>query len=340
MSLTLASSLAGALALLGACGQRSGESGNASAAAAQNLLKRPAIQTQTYRNPCDWVSREEVEQLLGKLTAEPRLGRDAENRQPDQTGSSCVYATAQAGLVGLQVDATGGIEFEHAMGALGGLMAKEINDGKPGATRTTERSDGWDYVGGNPELAMYRVGHMAVQIGSEGYAVPQETQAKLAALVRDRIQDLPVMLAGTDMTLGGPAPDPCALVTREEAERVLGKLVVEPFRSQESSPLANPKGVSCTFFTPGHHALVITPTYSDGATMFGMVNSLGGLTRGVLGGANEGDLLDGPWDQAATGGTGSLYFLKGEKMLEVIYQISSTDIAGAAQIAKAAMGRL
>jgi hypothetical protein len=140
-------------------------------------------------------------------------------------------------------------------------------------------------------------------------------------------------------------PDPCGLLSRAEAEAVLGKLVVEPYRSSGNTPLVDPHGNGCTYFTSGHHALVLMPHWDDGKIMFGMARGAGGLVGSVLPrlgpDGESADTLDGPWDDvAANGTTGDLYFLKGDRMLELTYLTSSTDAAGALRLATLALERL
>ena len=140
-------------------------------------------------------------------------------------------------------------------------------------------------------------------------------------------------------------PDPCGLLTQAEAEAVLGELVVEPYRSAGNSPLADPHGQGCTYFAAGHRALVLLPHWESGKMMFGMARSAGGLVASALPAlgpdAESADTLDGPWDEvAANGTTGELYFLKGDRMLEIGYLTSSTDAAGAVRLAGVAVGRL
>ena len=49
----------------------------------------------------------------------------------------------------------------------------------------------------------------------------------------------------------------------------------------------------------------------------------------------------GPWDAASSSGTtGALYFLEGDRMLEVHCRTSSTDAGGAVRLAKIAIGRM
>ena len=53
------------------------------------------------------------------------------------------------------------------------------------------------------------------------------------------------------------------------------------------------------------------------------------------------EMLEGPWDQATTGSmTGLLYFLKGDRMLELGYRTSSTAATAAVRLARAAVERL
>ena len=137
-------------------------------------------------------------------------------------------------------------------------------------------------------------------------------------------------------------PDPCGLITRSEAEAVLGQLVVEPYRSNEGTPLADPYGKGCSYLTAGHRALVLRPHWEGGKMLFGMARNLGGTVASALPEAGpdheSADTLDGPWDEAAGNGTtGDLYFLKGDRMLEVGYLTSSTGPAGAVRLARIAV---
>lgn len=332
-----------ALAMLSACGGAD-KSASPEAPAAQKKVQRPAIQTQQLMNPCEWLPQAQVEQVIGNLVRAPRRGLSAESPRPDEEGNACVYPVAAAEgevkEIALQVDLYGASAFESAMGMMGNLFAQELNDGHGETPAAEKRTDGWDYVGALPDQGVWRVGHVAVLIGSEAFSVPQETLGRLAVAVRDRLSDLPFAIPGSDPNAPGSPPDPCALLTRAEAEAVLGKLIVEPYRSAESGAIAEAEGPSCSFYSAGHRVLVITPTWSDGETMFGMAGGIGGLIRSKTGGADEGDILDGPWDQATAGTTGALYFLKGDRMLEVVYKTAATDAEGAAKLAAAAVGRL
>jgi hypothetical protein len=175
--------------------------------------------------------------------------------------------------------------------------------------------------------------------------IPREKLAALAAAVRDRIPDQPFAYPAAQPAApeGGPRRDPCSLVTAQEAEAVLGKLVAPPYRSHEATPLADPGGKSCTYLTAGHHALLLTPTWEYGGMTVEAISSVGGIVGIVMPGADEtgADTLDGDWEEAGRDRTtGQLYFLKGERLLEVGYLISSTDADGAVRLARVAMERL
>jgi hypothetical protein len=165
--------------------------------------------------------------------------------------------------------------------------------------------------------------------------------AALAGRVRDRIPDLPFVTASA--STGVPhGPDPCSVLSRDEAEGVLGALVVTPYRVREGGALADPGGRSCAYYTGEHRALVLTPHLSDGAGEMRFIRARGGLgLAGVVDrGAEAADTLEGPWDEVAIGVYGQLAVLTGDRMLEIAYLTSSTDMAGAIRLAGPALRRL
>ena len=171
--------------------------------------------------------------------------------------------------------------------------------------------------------------------------VRREQSVALANRIRDKIADLPFPSERSGVPDG---PDPCVLVTVGEAEAVLGKLVVPPYRSDDGTPLAIEHGNSCTYLTAGHHALVLQPIWEYGGTAYEATRGVGGLLERIVPTLHNdaADTLDtGPWDEA--GGdpaTGRLFFLKGDRFLELGYRSSSTDMNGAVRLAKIAVGRL
>ena len=347
----------GALAGCGEPGARrvsaDGEPGSerAPVAAAVRTAEVPA-------NPCDWIPADQVAALVGALEGPPERIRSVEQPTPMEDGNACLYrlqAEPQLGGKGVFVEVSldHGVLYERAVGALRRHVATTFGDGKSGSKPATP-DEGWDYSGPKPMGFVGRVGHVTVRVVSQSPDVPGSSLAALAARVRDRIPALPFPLPTDPMLeelkrIGGrpepspSGPDPCGLLTRAEAEAVLGELVVEPYRSSGTTPLADPHGQGCTYLTAHHRALVLMPHWDGGKTLFGMARGVDGIAASALAGPDResADTVDGPWDEAAgSGTTGDLWFLKGDRMLELSYLTSSTGADGAVQLARLAVERL
>ncbi len=98
-------------------------------------------------------------------------------------------------------------------------------------------------------------------------------------------------------------------------------------------------GGSCSYRSPKHRVLVLTPTWEGGKNELKMAAITSQQTSKILGGSAAGDTLEGPWDQVAGGPSGEVYFLKGDKLIAIQYNTSSTDIAGAVALARIALGK-
>jgi hypothetical protein len=135
--------------------------------------------------------------------------------------------------------------------------------------------------------------------------------------------------------------DPCALLTRVEAEPVLGSLTAEPYRAVKDTTVAAPSGPTCVYPTEGGRALLLTPELIYGKRFLAIERMVGGLVRQVadLPGVAA-DTLEGLWDEAVVGISGDLILLKGTRSLTIRYVNSSTDIAGAVRLAGPALERL
>jgi hypothetical protein len=307
------------------------------------VAEASAMRTQPQgADPCAWLTREEVERIIGPLGAAPYRVNDAEQfDRPSPQGSACFYQLAahsedEPRFVAVGVILDGAATIEAGLGA--GLSEKGL-DSLGGTDEGYKQNGGWDWtndLGGALKTA--RIGHLAIMSSVRGRLSSQATDS-LAAAIRDRIPDLPFGEA-TSASEPGSSANPCALVTPAEAEAVLGTLLVAPYRSHESSPIAYANGQSCSFYTAGHHVLVLTPTRSEGKLIFGMMS---GLTQNVsdkLGASAVDDTLDGPWDQTARGMDGTLYVLKGDQLLAIQYRTSTTNLSGALRLAAAALPRL
>lgn len=360
--------------------QRRDAAGGDGARARGHPAEAPAARVRTAARPadaCGWVPASEVERFVGPLAGPPRAEGDS-CRYPLPVDSLMARRLAQSReaarrLVGpnapalrafnergrdeaaviVQVDLSGGIVGELAESAMAEHFAGMLGeaspaDASPGHNDSSKPPAGWDQVGAPLERSGFigRLGHISVVVSEENADIPREQMAALAARVRDRIADLPFAYPEPEDSLEErvPGPDPCGLLTRSEAEAVLGKLLVAPYHSRGEGPYVDEQGESCAYFTSGHHALVITPRWSGGKTAFSMIRGVAGAVGTVLAKpgreAESADTLEGPWDQATVNaGGGQLVFLVGDRLLEVDYLRSSTDAAGAVRLARLAVER-
>ena len=134
--------------------------------------------------------------------------------------------------------------------------------------------------------------------------------------------------------------DPCRLLTRDEAEAVLGSLSTAPYRSKQDSALADPNGPSCVYQTADRRALIITPEWTYGKMILDTERLVGGLVRQVAELPNGADTLEGTWDDIVVGLAGELSLRKGARALTINYTNSSTDLAGAVKLSGPALTRL
>jgi hypothetical protein len=286
-------------------------------------------------DPCSRLTPAEVSAALGKtLRGVPVRVSSAESVTPSATGAGCRYelepeSEREPGMVSLEVK-NDGAEMQAGLGAgVEGMFASA--EGK--------RAGKWDWVSGLPAgLFAARQGHLGVMIAINAWPLSPRDVEPLAARLLARVPDLPFAGDPADPAVKGTGRDPCEILTRAEAEVVLGPLALAPFRSRESTPIAYGDGSSCTYYAPGHHVVVLTPTWSDGRMMFDM-QRLSGLTSAVTG-ENAMASITGPWEDRATGITGTIYFLKGDHMLELQYRASRADEAAALRLASVALGRM
>jgi hypothetical protein len=367
-----------ALALLAACDRGAGPaaaaaagtvgSGPASApvASAVRTAARPA-------NACGWISAAEVAKIVGPLTGAPY-----------PTDDGCVYplpldtATAHrnaqvlelrrslkdtSDLTPVEPDTSGVIvdvqvytqpAMARGLAAAFAKMGQEMcgdsaSANEPWCKEAARRASsppaplpGWDRSNDTTSRSFFgRVGHLAVDVEVHAAEVSHQQAAAIANRVRDAIPDLPF---ASERPANAAGPDPCILLKVEEVEAVLGKLVVPPYRSDEETPLAMPQGKSCSYFTAGHHALVLTPTWEYGGMAFDAMRGVGRLVERVAPVLHDdaADTLDtGPWEDAAGDpASGQLFFLKGDRALELGFLVSSTGFDGAVRLARIAVGRL
>jgi len=341
---------------------RSEKSGPAASAAAVRTNTRP-------KDACGWLSANEVEAIVGKLTGPPHRGDEGcVYPLPVDTQTARRRAMAlelqrkleqrfgKSDLPELKADESGVIvdvqvyadpSGQRGAAAAFAVMSGWLRDGSDSSTRRAADTappptvPGWDASNRPPSRSFFgSLGYVQVHVMVRAAEVTREQTIAMADRIRGKIADLPFPSERSGVP---PNPDPCVLVTAQEAEAVLGKLVVRPYRSDEGTPLAIENGKSCSYLTAGHHALVLTPTWEYGGSAY-EATRIGGIVEKIAPALHNdaADTLDnGPWDEAgANPATGELYFLKGDRFLEVGYLTSSTDMNGAVRLASVALGRL
>lgn len=292
-------------------------------------------------DPCGWVPAAEAERLLGPFTAPITRVRSSETPEPDPLGTACLYDRTRPDdglrrIVVLEVSPDGPGTSEAVGGLLPGEL-REMLDSTEGVNDSAAAAR-WDHVKVSPFFISARQGRVSFSLVAG--ATEAGPALELAGLVIDRMPAGPFELERGDAGAHGGGNDPCALLTRAEAEAVLGELVAPPYRAREGTAYAHGDGPSCAYYGPRHRALIITPSWSEGQIAFKAATAMRQQVSRVTGSGAHADTLDGPWDQTGTSLDGRLLLLKGDKLLEVEYTTAGTDLAGALQLARAAVERL
>lgn len=329
------------------------------------LATRPA-------NDCGWIPIAEVEALVGKLAEPPRESdggcvytlpipqkvldgrakmdklRESIDKMPgaDKTAPRKIHQAEPYGFV-LEVDLKYygiGENVANSTNAILTAWAKDASDTTHAPDSYAVSHDklrkalnGWDW----PSTHGGRIGHVRITISTlaSDLDIPRDKLDTITVRVRDRIPDRPFAMVGYSRD---EERDPCALITRQEAESVLGPLVVPPYRTGADGPFAYATGPNCGYFTAGHHVVIVTPHWRNGQREAALNKGIGGLIASVSGdhAAESADTLEGSWDQATMTLDGRLLLLKGDRALEIAYRGSSTDESGALKLARIAMPRL
>ncbi len=330
-------------------------------------------------DPCGWIPVGEVEAIVGTLAGPPqaadgclytlalpdsvkaareraiaddqrlqeKLKAAFKDYEPPQYGGALANFERDARnyAISLKVNVEGSMAEELGAAAGFGMLASWLPP-QPGAPQaapdpTAPTRAGWDSEIPIPYGFRGRLGHVSIVVAGEAPDVPEEPMRTLAERVRDRIPDLPFPVQNRYQTpMGGGPKSPCSLLTRAEAEAVLGPLVVDPYlASADYPPAAHDDGLACAYFTAGHRALVLEPNWGYGRQTFRIEAAASALMSIVA--PADAAVLEGPWDEArVSSGTGALLLLKGDTLLKVHYLMSSTDRRGAVTLAARAMQRL
>lgn len=369
--LVCGAAICAAVACGGNEGGQAGDPGNGDApAGGPEASAQPSVRTASLPDdPCGWLPAADVEAAVGKLAEPParqdgcrytlvipeevRAKRQAaverfeqfrarfKTEVPTFNGPMANYErNPRSYAVSVSVDVRGDMAGEMGMQAARNWLASEAG---VAAQERPAPPEGWDAASRVPYGFVGRIGHVTVTVQGHAPDVPLDVMQRLAAAVRDRVPDLPFRATNPYqiVQLGGGDKNPCSLLTRAEAEAVLGPLVVEPYRSSsQHPPLALDDGHACAYFTKGHRVFVLSPTWDGGADSFKIEKGIGGLIGQVMP-QQELVVFKGAWDDAQISrGTGALLFLKGDRMIEAHYLMSGASRGGAVKLAATAMRRL
>ena len=326
-------------------GERSERAAATHSSAGGTAAGLPPVTQAADPDPCSFLSPAAAEAIMGPLKQPPYRVNSDDGRKPDPEGRVCAYLPLDQGNrrdenVRVEVATHDGLKFQTAVGA----VVQATGNWVPGhALGDTAVASPWDAAGRVAnQLFTARQGDVAVQVTVRWMGLKDGRVDSIAARVLANIPDVP---AAAPAERGGdedpPALDPCRVFTRAEVEGVVGRLSDAPYRSRMGSSLADATGGSCSYRTPHHRVLVVTPTGEGGAAAFKLSGFVGKVVGRVIAQGQEADTLDdGPWDAAASGTDGTLLLLKGDALLELGYRTSSTNLAGAARLGALGLPRL
>jgi hypothetical protein len=327
------------------------------------------------QDPCTWISAAEVEAITGPLAGPPRpheggclyplpedVSPEALRRQESarklkeglrefaqKSGTSLPVSgnqlpTEPALIVHVSLDASAS---DRGLRVAEDVMRSWLGPASEGEAAGSTPA-GWDFARSPIAIGLPgflgRVGQLTVMVQAQATPPKVSTLAALAAAVRDRVPDGPFGAPSGGGSLAADptrGPDPCSLISRDQAEAVLGALLMSPYRGHTTTPYRDPLGPSCVYHTARHHTFRLTPFWEGGRSQIDAVRATGDPLSAVLPADETTDTLEGPWDDAGyDGGTGDLVFLVGDRALQVSYGTSSTDAVGAIRLARVALGRL
>lgn len=141
---------------------------------------------------------------------------------------------------------------------------------------------------------------------------------------------------------GGNAQDPCRLVSRAEAERILGPLRHDAFRvSGGGNRVPNPTGKACFFEAKNGRRVIMDVDWTDGKQSMKIVGMMGSLVEQVIStDSGQADTLDAHWDELRMLPGNNIYARKGDQMVSLDYNGARIGLIGAAKFANIALDRM
>ena len=157
---------------------------------------------------------------------------------------------------------------------------------------------------------------------------------------------------------GRPASehDPCSLLEARDVAEVTGPLAGPPFRTKEGldDPVPTEDGDACAYQTPDFRTIIVSITWTDGATAlkaFTLPSRMIGGTSGTAETAEDaknaakkllisGVQVEGDWDEAAGFGCCEIYALRGDSLINFDFRGWGPDTKRAMNILNKALSRL
>ncbi len=134
--------------------------------------------------------------------------------------------------------------------------------------------------------------------------------------------------------------DPCTLVSRAEAEQLIGHLRSDPYRvGGDGKP--SPTSSTCYYQADDGRNFTIDASFDGGKVAMAAVGLITPLIdQAFKGNASAVDTADVDWDEARWAWPGSLHVLKGDAFLDIDTGGSRTGLVGAVRLAGFAVKRL
>lgn len=328
------------LSLALGCG---GESGNP-----QTMEKGAAESPPTAadpNDPCNLVSQAEMERFIGPLLEAPYR---TDSRRPDPDGEGCLYRAKDYRNVTLEVDRESGeLGFRMLAGAGG-----QIEEALAGADMSADTLEAdWDKVGRAFGQLIALKGPASVQIDPLGSRLDLAAQVEIIRIALGRL-DKPLAYDGSRAAsnrkdVGVARRDPCSLVTRAEAEALMGKLRAAPHPSEEGDACVFP--IDANFFgTPVDRSLEVQ--WSDGFYALGQERQAMGMAPKVMARSMGPDLPSlgenvagekEPWDERITLLGGVISVIKRDVLLKIAADgVAGFDESKALALLRTAAGRI
>jgi hypothetical protein len=226
--------LLGLLALAACGGGAKGGEGDAGADASMADADEPGGQ-----DPCTLVSQAEMERFIGPMGEPPYRVDNGANTDPG--GSQCLYRGRDGRFVLLDVDWDGGPLLMKMMGGTA-VAAEDLLGTRDVGADTLEGT--WDEMQVSFGRLLALKDSTAVTVDALGSRADQAAQARIASLALSRVK-APLKYNGAKAARARPADpapkNPCSLVTRAEAEALMGPLREDPKVSEN--------GGECLFIT-------------------------------------------------------------------------------------------